>query len=164
MPFNSGALAIGENKNGRDWVITDGRNRLATFDNLHDAKNALALAKQHTKHCFIGRHPSTRPGVPPKLPAEYLHKYWTGATFTAGSLKQESCVTYTPNALTARDAGAAGWVVSDGKVTWKTDNKADADRLLALAKRYTARCTIGRDSVGRPAPGAASVTRLDYWK
>jgi hypothetical protein len=54
----------------RGWLLTDDRSRMLILDNENDAKAALALARKHTQHCFIGRDNKR------KNRRDYIVEYW----------------------------------------------------------------------------------------
>ncbi|MCI0524313.1 MAG: hypothetical protein L0Y75_03535 [Acidobacteria bacterium] len=57
------------------------------------------------------------------------------------------CLTYNPNSLRIVDEGPSGWLLTDGRSRMLIlDNQHDAEKALALARRYTAHCFIGRDN------------------
>ncbi len=57
------------------------------------------------------------------------------------------CLFYNPHDLRIVDEGASGWLLTDGRSRMLIlDNKEDAEKALALARRYTAHCFIGRDN------------------
>lgn len=57
----------------------------------------------------------------------------------------EDCLPYNPTNLQVVNERAIGWLVTDGGSRMlKLANEADARDALALAKRYTAQCFIGR--------------------
>jgi len=65
----------------------------------------------------------------------------------------EDCLSYDPGKLQIVDMkGGQGWILTDGTSQMlKLDNKANATDALALAKRYTAQCFIGRNNT-QPNP------------
>jgi hypothetical protein len=141
------------------WLLTDGYSRMAMFDSRDDAAKALALAQRYTLHCFIGRHSSNRPGVTAFTRRNYILNYWDGPTGKATAIPAETCTNYDPAQLRMADKGVNGWIVTDGRaLTLTLDNEADATAAVALAKRYTAYCTIGHHDFAKRS------SRLDYWK
>jgi hypothetical protein len=52
------------------WLLTDGLSRMNVLDNQQDAANALTLARQFSRQCFIGRN-NTRPDR-----TAYIVQYW----------------------------------------------------------------------------------------
>ncbi len=141
------------------WLLTDGHSRMAMFDSRDDATKALALAQRYSLHCFIGRHPSSRPGVTVATRRNYILKYWDGPTGKETVIPAETCTTYDPAQLRTTDKGVEGWIVTDGRtLTLTLDNEADAMAALALAKRYTSYCTIGHNDWAKHS------SRMDYWK
>lgn len=69
LPYNPANLKI-VNEGASGWLLTDGVSRMLILDNEQDAKAALAMAKQYTKHCFIGRD-NKRPNR-----KDYIVEYW----------------------------------------------------------------------------------------
>jgi hypothetical protein len=65
-----------------------------------------------------------------------------------GMTDAEDCTSYTPDTITIQDRGEKGWVLerTDGAMFAWLDNKADAEAALAVAKRHTAICYIGRNN------------------
>lgn len=124
------------------WLLTDGRSRMLVLDTREDAERALALARRHTGHCFIGRD-NTRPNR-----RDYVHEYWSGDSGIETTINGEDCLKYNPNNLSIVDEGANGWLLTEGG--WHRmmmfDNQKDAEEGLAVAKRYTNYCFIGRDN------------------
>jgi hypothetical protein len=140
-------------------TLTDGQSWLASFDNQTDATNALALARRYDLLCFIGRHPSSRPGVTVATHAKYMLNYWDDPTDAETTIAPETCTRYEPSRLRAEDHGEAGWIVTDDHgLTLTLDNTSDAAAALGLARQYTWHCTIGRNDFWK------SSSRLDYWK
>jgi hypothetical protein len=57
----------------------------------------------------------------------------------------EDCLPYDPENLSIVDEGASGWLLTDGRSRMEVlDNRADAEAALALARRHTDQCFIGR--------------------
>lgn len=146
--FNSDCLYYNPNdlkivfEGATGWLLTDGRSRMLMLDNREDAVRALALARRHTAHCFIGRD-NTRPNR-----RDYVHEYWSGDSGIETTINGEDCLKYNPNNLSIVDEGANGWLLTEGG--WHRmmmfDNRNDAEEGLAVAKRHTNYCFIGRDN------------------
>jgi hypothetical protein len=67
----------------------------------------------------------------------------------------DDCLGYDSAALRIVDEGASGWLLTDGASRMQVlDNEPDARNALALARRHTAQCFIGR--------GNSRPNRLDY--
>jgi hypothetical protein len=153
LPYDWSSLHL-VNEGASGWLLTDGRARMLMLDNELDGKNALALAKRHTKQCFIGRDNdrSNR--------KSYIVEYWEGDTGQATTISAKDCLAYDLANLRAVDEGASGWLLTDGVSRMLTlDNETDAKNALALARRHTAHCFIGRDN-SRPDRGSYIV---EYW-
>jgi hypothetical protein len=163
LPFNPALLKI--DKSFGRWLLSAGSERMLMLDTERDARDALALAQRYGMHCFIGRHASTRPGQPRRLPADYRLTYWKFPTGARTTITAESCRTYDPSRLTMSNRGAVGWQVSDGsRLTLKLDNREDAESALRLAKQYSAHCVIGHDDPNPASASYAPTSRVDYWK
>lgn len=60
---------------------------------------------------------------------------------------RQDCLSYNPNNLRIENEGARGWLLTDGSSRMLTlDNRMDAVRALALARKPTAHCFIGRNN------------------
>jgi hypothetical protein len=143
------------NEGAAGWLLTDGRSRMLMLDNESDARKALALAKRYTKQCFIGRD-NTKPNR-----KDYIVQFWEGSSGISTNLGKEDCIGYNPQNLRIVDEGSKGWLLTDGRSRMlMLANQEDARKALALAKRYSKQCFIGRDNT-RP-------NRKDYivgyWK
>jgi hypothetical protein len=138
------------------WLLTDGVSRMAMLDNQADAERALALARRHTAHCFIGR------GNPRPNRSDYVRDYWTGSSGISTVIQGEDCVAYNPATVNVFDRGDLGWRMEDGS-HWMLlyHDQADANRGLAVAKANTGRlCFIGR---GNSRPDRSSYI-TEYWR
>lgn len=124
------------------WLLTDGRSRMLVLDDRQDAERALALARRHTSHCFIGRD-NNRPNR-----RDYVHEYWLGDSGINTVINGEDAIRYNPNNLFIVDEGANGWLLTEGGShrMMMLDNKQDAEEALAVAKRYNHYCFIGRNN------------------
>src|SRR5262245_28803294 len=91
------------------WLLTDGRSRMLMLDNKEDAEKALALARRHTSHCFIGRS-NTRPNR-----KDYVYEYWVGNSGIETVIPNEDCIPYNPDTLLTVDEGANGFLLTDGR-------------------------------------------------
>ena len=138
------------------WLLTDGVSRMLMLDSQADAGRALALARRHTAHCFIGRG-NSRPDR-----AEYITHYWTGSSGIATTIPGEDCVSYGPATVGVFDRGALGWRMEDGSHAMLLfDNQADANRGLVVARGAGGRlCFIGR---GSSRPDRRSYI-VEYWR
>lgn len=89
------------------------------------------------------RPPTTTPPTPPHTPNGL------------DDIQPTDCLPYVSASLRVVDEGASGWLLTDGASRMEVlDNRADAERALALAQRHTAHCFIGR--------GNARSSRADY--
>ena len=75
----------------------------------------------------------------------------TFAGYTIGQenvpIVREDCINYNREALQVIDEGQRGWLLTDGRSRMLgLDNEEDAKAALALARRHTAQCFIGRNN------------------
>ena len=155
LPYNPRTLRI-EDEGAQGWLLTDGASRMLMLDDRADAERALALARRHTAHCFIGRG-NNRPNR-----AEYITHYWTGNSGIATTVPAEDCVPYNPATVGVFDRGALGWRMEDGNHAMVLfDNQLDANRGLIVARTAAGRlCYIGR---GNSRPNRAEYI-VEYWR
>ncbi len=154
LTYNPDNLKI-VNEGAHGWLLTDGRSRMLILDNEADAKRALALAKRHTSHCFIGRD-NTRANR-----RDYVHEYWLGASGEITTITGEDCLSYNPAILRIVDEGANGFLLTDGFSRMAMyDDRADAEEGLRVARLNSKQCFIGRNNT-RPNRRDYIV---EYWK
>jgi hypothetical protein len=140
LSYNPNSLRI-ENEGASGWLLTDGSSRMLTLDNRADAERAIALARRHTAHCFIGRD-NRRPNR-----RDFIMEYWTGDSGMRTVISGEDCISYNPGTLDIRNEGAGGWLLTDGSSRMVTlDNRADAEQALGVASSSTRQCFIGRNN------------------
>jgi hypothetical protein len=129
------------NEGSRGWLLTDGVSRMHMLDNRRDAERALALARRHTAHCFIGRD-NTRLNR-----KDFIVEYWTGVSGGPIAINGEDCISYNRWNLRIVDEGASGWLLTDGRSRLLVlADREDAERALDLARRNSRQCFIGRDN------------------
>jgi TPR repeat protein len=77
----------------------------------------------------------------------YATKLTTFRDANKHQIKLRDCLEYDPSRLEIVDKGDFGWLLTDGRWSMQSfDNKADAEQALAMARRHTSRCYIGRDN------------------
>jgi hypothetical protein len=144
-----------ENEGANGWLLTDGRSRMLVLDSRADAVRALALARRHTAHCFIGRD-NRRPNR-----KDFIMEYWSGDSGLPTTIPREDCISYNPATLQIRDEGASGWLLTDGSSRMATlDNRADAEQALGVARGSSRQCFIGR---GNSRPNRKDYI-VQYWR
>ena len=104
--YDNGSLRIVD-KGENGWRLTDGRSSMKILDDEGDAKAALALARRHTRQCFIGRG-NARPNR-----KSYIVQYWSGDSGISTTIEREDCVPYDATSLRIMDMGANGWRLTD---------------------------------------------------
>ena len=140
LPYNPNNLRI-ENEGASGWLLTDGSSRMLILDNRADAERALALARRHRAHCFIGRD-NRRPNR-----KDFIMEYWTGDSGMTTTITGEDCLPYNPSNLEIRNEGASGWLLTDGNSRMvMLDNRADAEQALGVASGSSRHCFIGRNN------------------
>lgn len=164
--YNPRALRI-ESDAGWGWRLTDGAVTMAFLDDEADARRALALARRHTEHCFIGRPVPelVDAGVGNPDEARYVTDYWIGDSGIATTLSGEDCVAYSPATLTVVEESRSGpsWLLQDGagnRTLARFASLAAANRGLLVAREAGELCYIGRDN-DRPDAEAYVV---EYWR
>jgi hypothetical protein len=153
--YNPRTLSI-RNEGANGWLLTDGASRMQMLDSQADANRALALARRHTQHCFIGRN-NSRPNR-----QQYISQYWKGSTGVNTVIAGEDCVSYGPGSAGVFNRGAIGWRLEDGShAVMLFDTQADANRGIMVAQEAQGRlCFIGRSN-SRPDRAAYIV---EYWR
>jgi hypothetical protein len=153
LPYDRTRLTI-RDEGAAGWLLTDGGSRMLMLDNQADAQRAMALARRHTHHCFIGRD-NHRPDR-----IRYIVHYWRGnpgAVATPG----DDCLGYNPATVGVFDRGAIGWRLEDGAHSMLLfDNEADANRGLIVARAFSNLCFIGRNN---SRPNRADYI-VQYWR
>ena len=97
--------------------------------------------------------PTMLPIMTPTPPIVVAAPTFSGPTRTpTPALAPEDCLPYNPSKLNTVNEGAQGWLLTDSTSRMlMLDNQSDAQKALALAKRHTADCFIGRDNTRRTA-------------
>jgi hypothetical protein len=154
LPYNPADLQImDEGVDG--WLLTDNVSRMLMLDNEADATDALALAKRHTAHCFIGRD-NTRSNR-----RDYIVEYWIGDSGRVTTIVQRDCIPYNRANLQIIDEGTDGWLLTDGASRMlMLNNERDAQKALIMANRYAYQCFIGRGNF-RPD---RRLYIVEYWE
>jgi hypothetical protein len=125
------------------------------LDNETDARRALALAKRHKAHCYLGRNNP----LPNK--SDFIIEYWDGASGVATTIETEDCVALDKPALGIAEARSGGWVLADSKQRLlAAATREDAHRAWEIAQRHSALCFIGR---GNKRPNQRDYI-VQYWK
>jgi hypothetical protein len=154
VAYEPAALRIADRK-AAGQVVTDGSTDLLVLDNETDARRALALAKRHKAHCFLGRQ-NTRPNK-----SDFVIEYWEGASGVATTIDAEDCLALDRPALRIADQGPQGWALADSRrALLFADNRADAQRAWEIAQRHSALCFIGR---GNNRPNQRDYL-VQYWR
>ena len=154
LNYNPNNLRI-TNEGANGWLLTNGVSRMLMLDNVTDARNALALARRHTAHCFIGRN-NTRSNR-----SSYIVEYWKGNSGISTNNTNEDCISYNPNNLSLINEGANGWLLTDGASRmFMLDNSSDAGMAKQIAENNTKQCFIGRNNTRSNRQNYI----VNYWK
>lgn len=124
--------------------IMEGRNILMDFSDPRDRELGATLARAYASYCTIGRD-NTRPNR-----NAYIFEYWTGGR-NGASAPTFDCSPYDPSRLRVTNLGAEGYrvesVTGSGTMYLQLFNTlADANAGLAVFRRYSFQCFIGRGS------------------
>ena len=139
LSYNPNVLYV-ENLGANGWRLTDGSSSMSLFDNEAEANVGLQVARAHTQHCFIGRD-NTRADHD-----RYVWEYWQGDSGLGVAVPENDCLAHDPNALSAVDRGADGWLVmgSGVEAIKLFDTYNDAQAALNVMRNYNQHCYIGR--------------------
>ena len=139
LPYNPRKLRI-VNEGSRGWLLTDGVSRMKMLDTKEDARNALRVARRHTRQGFVGRD-NHRPNR-----IDYITEYWTGNSgLPHEPLTVVDGIPYNPTNVVAEDLDANGWRLKEGD-HWMlmAHDMNDALSILRIVERHTRMCFIGR--------------------
>jgi hypothetical protein len=119
---------------GADFQLGDGSKVLAVLSTKANADNALALAKQYSEVCFIGRVP---------LAETNLVYYWHKPTGTVNAIANGFCLPYDNTSLTV-EAVTGGWRVhaADGSDFGPYKVQANAQSMKQVAAAFKSICLI----------------------
>jgi len=136
--YNPQSLSL--KKRGNDWVLMSGRSSMKRFANQADAQKGLAVARRHTRHCFIGRGNSRSDRK------RYIFEYWEGDSGIESTVPgEEDCIPYDPDSLRIEKKRGVGWLLKNDRSSMAVfDTREDAQQGLAVARKYTRTCYIGR--------------------
>ncbi len=155
LPYNPRNLRIVD-EGSKGWLLTDGVMRMKMLDNKEDARNALRVARRHTRQGFIGRdNPRTNR-------IDYIMEYWAGSSgLPYEPLTKVDAISYNPANVVAEDIDADGWRLKEGS-HWMllAHDMNDALAILRIVERHTRMCFIGRDN-NRPNRKSYIMT---YWE
>ncbi len=116
-----------------------------------DAANLVALYRQYSRVCYIGRN----------FGPQYVVTYFKNPSGQQTTIAPEDCVSYSAAALQVANQGAAGWaLMSGGTELALLENAFEAALASNVASQATNECFIGRGNT-RPNPHDF-VT--EYWK
>lgn len=154
LPYDPEAVSIiDEGPNG--FVLTDGTSRMAVVDTKTDAEVALAVARYHDRHCFVGR------GNARADRDAYVTDFWLGGKPGGPVLADQDCVRYDPTRLEIINVGDAGWGLNAGGFRLLLlDTEEDARQALNTAAGFTHQCFAGRDNVR----ANRSTYLFQYWR
>ncbi|MCH8558455.1 MAG: C1 family peptidase [Balneolia bacterium] len=144
------------NEGSRGWLLTDGRSRMKMLDNREDARNALRVARRHTRRGFVGRDNPRRNRI------DYITEYWAGNSgLTHEPLTKVDGIPYNASNIIAEDLDDKGWRLKEGnKWMLLADDMNDAAKILKVAQRHSRMCFIGR---GNKRPNRKSYI-MTYWE
>jgi hypothetical protein len=131
------------------WYVRDGSHSMMVFDTQAHANDAVKVARNYTKSCYIGR------GNDRADRSRYIHQYWeVPSGLPLGQAPARDCTKYDPTKLTVTQDGDDGWYLTDGSTQLMLlDTAADAERARLVAAGRTNLCLIG-----------ASNTRPDWYR
>jgi hypothetical protein len=111
---------------------------MALLENEVDAQKALAVARQYTRQCFIGRNNLRLKRI------DYIFQYWEGHSGLPPAQPQGRCFPYFPyNLRLEEDSWNSHWTI---ETIVALANRNDAEKALAIVRQHNARCFIGIDN------------------
>lgn len=130
---------------GNDWLLTDGTSRMMLFEDHEEAEQAKAIIEHYgmTRRCFVGR------------PDPSMEYFLVDGEAPEGSMADEDCVSFDPDALEIRPEGEQ-WVLADGDHWLETFPSADeAAEARQIIRRYEfdRLCFVGRPD-----------SSMEYWR
>jgi len=143
IAYDPASLAI-EDLGAVGWRLNSSSSAMLLTDTEADAQRALALARLHSQHCFVGRDNQRSDR------SRYIATFWTGpsglvVTIPDGAVPDADCISYDPNNLSVENLGDLGWRLNSGNSAMVlADNEQDANTLRSLATHYDQQCFIGR--------------------
>jgi hypothetical protein len=129
-----------ENLGATGFRIRAGSEFMFIVDDLADAQLLEAVVKATSQHCFLGR-PYTGSDRP-----DYLSEYFQGPG-PIPQLPGEDCIGYNPAEVFLENFGAGHFRLRTASTFMAlAATQHDADVLLAVARRSTQQCFVGRDN------------------
>jgi hypothetical protein len=145
LPYNPDSLTIQPFGDGAFRLISPEAGAMLLLDNQRDADSALTLGRSYHQYCFLGRG-NTRPDR-----KQYIFEYWLQPDDAVVAIPNADCLKYNPTAVRYEPFGTGFRLIEDlgngqGSAMALLDNEQDAQDAVAIAKRYTQQCFIGRDN------------------
>lgn len=133
VPIQSKSVRVVDEGRG-DYLVTDGKNRLAMAATRTEAERMAAVASRHEYHCFIGRK-------------NREVEYWKGRSEVDVKMPPPvDCQRYNSDRLRAMEEGSS-YVITDGTTRLVTlPSRGEARQALEWARKHKKRCFIGRDN------------------
>ena len=133
LPFTTRNVEL--RADGRNWVLTDGRSRMITFDDRRVGERALETIRHYRldSRCFVGR-----PG--PSM------SYWlVGGQAPEGPMRGESCVTFNARNLRVRETAGRWLLVAGTNELREFPNENEARLALEIMVKYrpSRLCSVG---------------------
>lgn len=134
IAFDPASLRL--EQDGARWLLTDGTNRMMTFDDEAEGQRSRAILRRYraNRQCFVGR------------PDPSLTYVLVGEDAPEGAVPTEDCIAFDPAALRL-DADGGRWLLSAGANRMMVfDAEAEGRDALALirAHGFTHTCYVGR--------------------
>jgi len=136
VPIQSQNVRVVDEGRG-EFLVTDGKNRLAMAASRKAAERMAAVAAYHEHHCFIGRDSGGGDVV----------EYWKGRSDVDVEMPPPAdCRSYNPDRLRSTKKGGQ-FVITDETTRLLTlATRGEVRRALKWARKQKKRCFIGRDN------------------
>ena len=117
-----------------------GSDALLAFGTSLGANQGLALAKEYSQQCFVGRGDRAAPGD--------VMTYWLSPVSGAAAISSPDCLPDDPSQLSVVSSGSR-WLVQAGSEAIESFvSQVDADNAKLVMSHYNQHCYIGRDYSG----------------
>jgi hypothetical protein len=122
------------------WQILAGSDALLAFKTSLDANQGLALAKEYSQQCFVGRNDRAAPGD--------VMTYWLSPVSGAPTIPSPDCIAYDPSQLSVAASGSRWLLKTSSESIESFVSQADANNAKLVMSHYNQHCYIGRDYSG----------------
>jgi hypothetical protein len=117
-----------------------GSDALLAFKTSLDANQGLALAKEYSQQCFVGRND--------QMAAGDVMTYWLSPVSGAAAVPSPDCIPYDASQLSVVSSGSRWLVQTSSDAIESFVSQADANNAKLVMSHYNQHCYVGRDYSG----------------